>query len=75
MPEECPQAVADLVAQCMDADPTARPSAKEVVALLAQPDAVLDRPLPSRRQKPASRQEVLLRFGGLFKQCNILEEC
>lgn len=56
VPEECPQAVADLVAQCMDADPTARPSAKEVVSLLSQPDAVLERHLPSRRPRAADAQ-------------------
>ena len=43
--------MADLMAQCMDADPTARPSAKEVVSLLSQPDVVLDRHLPSRKPK------------------------
>jgi hypothetical protein len=48
--------VADLMAQCMDADPTARPSAKEVVALLGQPDAVLERPLPSRRPRAADAE-------------------
>jgi serine/threonine protein kinase len=56
VPEECPQAVADLVAQCMDADPAARPSAKEVVSLLSQPDAVLERHLPSRRPRPSDAQ-------------------
>jgi hypothetical protein len=56
VPDECPQAVADLMAQCMDADPTARPSAKEVVSLLSQPDAVLERHLPSRRPKPSDAQ-------------------
>lgn len=56
MSEECPQAVADLVAQCMDPDPAVRPSAKEVVVLLSQPDAVLERHLPGRRPKPADAQ-------------------
>jgi hypothetical protein len=51
--------VADLVAQCMDADPTARPSAKEVVSLLSQPDAVLERHLPSKRPKPSDAQVSL----------------
>jgi hypothetical protein len=56
VPEECPQAVADLVTQCMDADPSARPSAKEVVSLLSQPDAVLERHLPSRRPRSSDAQ-------------------
>ena len=53
--------MADLVAQCMDADPTARPSAKEVVALLGQPDAVLERPLPSRRPRQADEVRSMCR--------------
>jgi hypothetical protein len=55
VPEECPQAVADLMAQCMDADPTARPSAKEVVSLLSQPDVVLDHHLPPRKPKDKAK--------------------
>jgi hypothetical protein len=55
VPEECPQAVADLMAQCMDASPAARPSAKEVVALLSQPDVVLDHHLPPRQSKDRAK--------------------
>lgn len=50
-------AVRDLVAQCMDADPGARPSAREVVAILGQPESILERPLPSRRT-PAAQATV-----------------
>lgn len=53
--------MADLIAQCMDADPAVRPSAKEVVALLSQPDAMLERHLPGRRPKPADVQVRHLR--------------
>jgi len=48
--------VADLVAQCMDAEPAVRPSAKEVVSLLMQPDAVLARSLPNRRRSAPERK-------------------
>jgi hypothetical protein len=67
VPEECPQAVADLMAQCMDASPTARPSAKEVVALLSQPDVVLDHHLPPR--KPKDRAKVWLCWWRLGLLC------
>ena len=40
--------MADLVAQCMEADPAARPSARDIVDLLTQPDSVLDRHLAPR---------------------------
>ena len=43
------------MAQCMDADPMARPSAKEVVSLLSQPDVVLDHRLPPRRPKDKAK--------------------
>ena len=49
VPEECPEAVADLVGRCMDPCPGARPSARDIVAILGQPDSMLDRPLPPRR--------------------------
>ena len=47
VPEECPQAIADLVAQCMEPEPAVRPSARDLVALLTQPDLMLDRHLMS----------------------------
>ena len=44
VPEDCPQEVADLCEQCMAEDPTARPSARELVerltALVVPPGAV-----------------------------------
>ncbi len=48
VPQECPQAVADLVAQGMDPEPAKRPSARDVVALLTQPDSMLGRHLTRR---------------------------
>ena len=49
--------MADLITQCMDPDPSGRPSAKEVAALLSQPDSMLDRRLPVRRELSDSDQD------------------
>lgn len=57
VPQECPAAIADLITQCMDPDPSGRPSAKEVAALLSQPDSMLDRRLPVRRELSDSDQD------------------
>jgi len=35
VPEECSEAVADLIAACMEADPADRPSAREIVEMLS----------------------------------------
>lgn len=55
-PEECPQAVADLVAACLDLVPSKRPSAKDIVQTLVlaeRPAAAaagrLSAPVRSRR--------------------------
>ena len=34
VPEDCPQAVADLIAACMHEDPPQRPSAEAIIATL-----------------------------------------
>lgn len=49
--------MADLIAQCMDPDPGGRPSAREVAAVLSQPDSMLDRRLPPRREPSGSGSE------------------
>ena len=36
VPEECPQATADVVEQCLHEDPNVRPSAREIVERLSQ---------------------------------------
>lgn len=71
VPEECPQAVANLISQCMDAEPAVRPSAKEVVSLLMQPDAVLARSLPNRRRSAPERKvcTCVLCFCRHLKSC------
>ncbi len=48
----CPQAVADLIVQCLDRNPAARPTVPEIVAMLGQPESRL--PL-SLLPRPASR--------------------
>ena len=51
--DECPAAVWDLVRQCMAASPAVRPSARDIVRILSQPDSMLISHLPSRTLSPA----------------------
>lgn len=48
----CPQAVADLVTQCVDRNPAARPMISEIVALLGRPEDQLP---PTLLPREASR--------------------
>ncbi len=52
VPQESPQAIQDLMFQCLDRRPEARPTAGEVVALLEQPPAELP---PALRHRPDCR--------------------
>lgn len=70
MPQECSEAVADLIAACMEADPTDRPSAKDVVEMLSQQ---VEKPVAGSRRSSAARKEVRSAAGGL--PCTTPETC
>lgn len=48
VPDDCPPAVRDIVHQCLERDPAARPRAAEVAALLGGDAALLQQPLQPR---------------------------
>lgn len=48
VPEDCPPAVRDILHQCLERDPAARPRAAEVAALLGGDAALLQQPLQPR---------------------------
>jgi hypothetical protein len=59
VPQECSEAVADLIAACMEADPADRPSAKDVVEMLSQQ---VEKPVAGSRR--SARKQVGLVASG-----------
>ena len=47
VPEECPQAISDLIDRCLEAEPDARPTAKEVFEVVKAAQTVQPPPLRS----------------------------
>jgi hypothetical protein len=53
--------VADLIDRCTEADPSRRPSAREVVDVLSQADADLERRISIYRRRSAAARRVRTR--------------
>lgn len=63
-PFECPTVIADLITSCMKSNPADRPTAKEVVISLSQPEASGERSRATRAAPAAEGAEnkVMISF-------------
>lgn len=79
VPQDCPAAVAELINRCMCSLPAKRPTAKEVVISLSQPQATGDRSrgsrgvsvtVPIEGKKAADEQEELV--NAIVTMCHVI---
>lgn len=70
VPDECSEAVADLISACMEADPASRPSAREIVDMLAATgnETALQSAAERRKQKHTQVESKFLKHSFSSKQ-------